>query len=329
MNLPNTLKELVDKGSIDQKLFDVLCPFYQSYEKALQSAGLDMQSFEPMFQTFLDLLQKQVANPFSFPPFHKSIRKPLDLYSFGNEFIRPLIDFTQSTVRGLDQLQSIEEQINRNENVVLFANHQTEPDPQIISLLLESTHPKLAENMIFVAGDRVTNDPLAAIFSQGRNLICIHSKKHIGNPPELKQKKIAHNKSTMRLMSQLLSEGGQCIFVAPSGGRDRKNEQDIIEVAPFDPQSIEMFFLMARAAKSTTHFYPLSLSTYDILPPPQTTEVELGEKRATKRSAAHLIFGKELLPSDMPTSTGDQKTFRQIRAQFIWKIVRDNYVLLH
>ena len=60
-------------------------------------------------------------------------------------------------------------------------------------------------------------------------------------------------------MSSLLSEGGKVIYVAPSGGRDRKNLNDKIVVAPFDPQSIEMFSLMARKAKKPTHFYPLSL----------------------------------------------------------------------
>ena len=48
--------------------------------------------------------------------------------------------------------------------------------------------------MIFVAGDRVTTDLLAQIFSMGRNLLCIFSKKHIGSVPELKSKKTKYDR---------------------------------------------------------------------------------------------------------------------------------------
>ena len=57
--------------------------------------------------------------------------------------------------------------------------------------MLEKEHPRLAEEMIFVAGHRVISDPLAVPLSIGRNLICIYSKKHIENPPEVKAAKAA------------------------------------------------------------------------------------------------------------------------------------------
>jgi glycerol-3-phosphate O-acyltransferase len=43
-------------------------------------------------------------------------------------------------------------------------------------------------------------------------------------------------------------------YVAPSGGRDRPNQEGIVEVAPFDPQSIEMFNLMAKKSTRPTFF---------------------------------------------------------------------------
>jgi len=82
------------------------------------------------------------------------------------------------------------------------ANHQTEIDPQFISLLLEKEYSKLAKDMIFVAGDRVILDQLAIPASMGRNLLCIYSKKHIHNPPDLMETKRLHNKKTMGLMSE-------------------------------------------------------------------------------------------------------------------------------
>ena len=52
---------------------------------------------------------------------------------------------------------------------------------------------KFAYDMVHVAGDRVTTDPVAVPFSKGRNLLCIYSKRHMNNPPELASKKKMHN----------------------------------------------------------------------------------------------------------------------------------------
>ncbi|XLR20285.1 hypothetical protein HN51_067048 [Arachis hypogaea] len=52
-----------------------------------------------------------------------------------------------------------------------MSNHQTEADPAVIALLIEKKAPHLAENMTYVAGDRVVTDPLCKPFSIGRGLI--------------------------------------------------------------------------------------------------------------------------------------------------------------
>ena len=64
---------------------------------------------------------------------------------------------------------------------------------------------------IFVAGDRVQTDAIAVPFSMGRDLLCIYSKKHIENPPELKGEKSKHNRLVMKTMAKLFKEGGKCI----------------------------------------------------------------------------------------------------------------------
>jgi len=77
------------------------------------------------------------------------------------------------------------------ENVVFLAN-QNEADPQVVSAMLEkSGFTDEAEKLIYAAGHKVTTDPLAIPFSMGRNLLCIHSKRHIMAEPELKAKKTA------------------------------------------------------------------------------------------------------------------------------------------
>jgi glycerol-3-phosphate O-acyltransferase len=117
--------------------------------------------------------------------------------------------------------------------------------------------------------------------------------------------------------------------VAPSGGRDRPNAQGEIEVAPFDPQSIEMFYLMAKKAKTPTFFYPLALKTYAILPPPLTIQVELGEKRTTKREAVHLAFGPQIAMEQFPISdTSNKHEQRKARAEYIYNLVKTEYANL-
>jgi glycerol-3-phosphate O-acyltransferase len=78
------------------------------------------------------------------------------------------------------------------------------------ALLLERTHPKLATDVIYVAGDRVVTDPLCKPFSMGRNLFCVHSKKRMDDQPELKAEKQRTNRRTVVEMSKALREVHRC-----------------------------------------------------------------------------------------------------------------------
>ncbi|NDD57657.1 MAG: glycerol-3-phosphate acyltransferase [Chlamydiae bacterium] len=327
MSFKKKIQEHLIDQSLPEKYLRLLVDFYSCYKSTLEDHGIDIQAYEPLFDLYLDLLIQQMKEPYSFSPYHQQILTPFDYYQFGLDFVRPLVDMRISSLQGQETLKLIEGQIAQGHNAILLANHQVEADPQALSLLLESEFPSLAKEMIFVAGERVLTDPLAAPFSMGRNLLCIYSKRYIDHPPELKTKKQLHNKKTMELMSELLAEGGKCIYVAPSGGRDRPGPDGAVEVAPFDPQSIEMFYLMAQRSKVPTHFYPLSLATYDLLPPPQTVQVELGELRKTQRGGIHAHFGEEIHMEDFPGSElSDKHARRQSRADFICSLVRKAYL---
>lgn len=243
------------------------------------------------------------------------------------DFIKPLIDLKQSTVKHAEILDTIEAQLKKGENVIFLANHQIEPDPQVISVLLEPKHAKLAEEMIFVAGHRVIQDPLAVPFSLGRNLLCIYSKKHMQHAPDKKAEKVLHNQRTMKILSELLTSGGKCIFVAPSGGRDRPDAAGKILPAPFDPQSIEMFLLIAKRAKTITHFYPLILSTYQILPPPVAIEKEIGEKRIAQCAPVFMQIANEIDLEALGSSENKYEQ-RQNRANALNEIVKNIYIQL-
>ena len=284
------------------------------------------EEMEPLLLHFAELTASQAVTPFEFAPYHRAIRTPTDYYKLGLDLVRPLINFEKSALLGLDHLNGIETALSRKENVILFANHQIEADPQVISLLVERVSPRLAEEIIYVAGERVLTDPMAIPFSMGRHLLCIYSKKYIDHPPENKLKKQLHNKKTMLKMSSLLEEGGHIIYVAPSGGRDRPGPSGVVEVAAFDPQSIEMFYLMAKKAKTKTHFHPLALSTFDLMPPPGARQTILGERRELNYAPARLFFGPAI---DMESFIAEDKhTLRLVRCNAIFDLVVTQYKAL-
>lgn len=318
------LRKELQQGAIPPKLFELINLFYDEYGKAVNVTD---QHYSHLFIQLLDLIKEQLSSPYHFPPFHRTIRTPFDYYLFGNAFIEPLIDKNHSHILGREYIEEIISHLKKGANIIFFANHQTEADPQAISLLLDPLYPGFAESMIFVAGERVITDPLAAPFSMGRNLLCIYSKRYINHPAEKKEEKQQHNQKTMELMCNLLKKGKQCIYVAPSGGRDRLNSVGEMELAPFDPKSIEMFHLMARKARTTTLFYPMALSTYHILPPPETIQIELGERRQAKKGAVAIYVGPQLSYSQIK-DCNDKKMERNSRSIYAWEQVRKGYEAL-
>lgn len=315
------LDQLVKKSCLEEKYAKIVADFYYNYKKAAPSSN-----YLGTFQTFIKLIEAHQKHPPLFNNYHQKIRSPFDYHQFGIDFIKPLINLVKSRLEGSQQLLKIRKQIENRENVVFLANHQTESDPQILSILMEESFSDLSEKMIFVAGERVITDPLAIPFSLGCDLLCIYSKKYIDHYVNLRRDRLLHNQKTMKKMHHLLQEGGKLIYVAPSGGRDRTDKQGNIEIAKFDPASIEMFYLIAKRSKTPTHFYPLTLHTYEILPPPKDTQKELGESRATKYSPVYACFGQEIDMQHFPGCDIKNKLEnRQNRAEYIWTLVNEKY----
>mmetsp|Transcript_41502 Transcript_41502/g.74813 ORF Transcript_41502/g.74813 Transcript_41502/m.74813 type:complete len:462 (-) Transcript_41502:124-1509(-) len=221
-----------------------------------------------------------------------------DFYKLGCDFFRPSMDFEKSLVLGQDNMKQALEQINNGENVIFFANHQSEADPQVVSCLFETISKdcgELASRITYVAGHKVTTDPLAVPFSMGRNLLCIHSKKHIDADPETKPAKSRQNMAAMSSMLAGLKKGGMAIWVAPSGGRDRRDvSTGKIPIAPFDQKTVDMFRLMGNKSKTPTHFYPMSMVSYDLCPPPDFVEAGVGEQRNVRFTPIGICVGDEV-----------------------------------
>lgn len=297
-----------------------------SYTKILKTKQIDPSSLTSTFQIFFAALFQQKKEPYPFGCFHKAMRSPIDYYQMGLEIIRPLIDLLHSKLHGQDQLVAITNSIMRGENVFLFGNHQIEAEPQVISLMLEEKFPHLAKEMIFVAGQRVTTDPFTVPFSLGRNLFCIYSKRYFDSFPDTKHEMQEHNTKTILTMKTHLNEGGKCIYVAPSGGRDRLNSDGILTLDPFDPRSIDLMYLLGRHCKPNTSYYPLALSTHHILPPPTDIISELGEERITNEGAVHLYFGPKIDMEHFKGSDAKNKKEKSVaRTNFIYSLVKNLY----
>lgn len=219
-----------------------------------------------------------------------------DFYEFGCDFFRNVIDLETSVVLGEENARRAFAKIKAGENVVFLANHQSEADPQVFSTLLETIGlGEEASEVMYVAGHKVTTDALAIPFSMGRNLLCIHSKKHIDAEPELKSVKQRQNLASMSALLSKLRNGGLAVWVAPSGGRDRRNvETNEVPLAPFHYKTVDMFRLMGNKSKVKTHFFPLAMASYDLCPPPDNIEFAVGEQRNVQFSSIGIAMGKEV-----------------------------------
>jgi len=285
--ITSAINNQITQSAIPDQFKTILIGFISDYSSSLLSANKSSNEFKSNIQLFLTLINQAMTNPYQFQPFHKALRGPkIDYYNFGNDFLKPLIIDEESKVFGIEKCKLIESFIANGDNVIILSNHQTECDPQVISILLEkSGYSSLAEKIIFIAGHKVTSDPVAIPFSMGRNLICIHSKKHIKNPPEDLPRKQAQNMESMKAMNELVTEGGKIFWVAPSGGRDRPDSNGDFVVAPFDYKSLDMFKLLGIQSKKPLHFFPMAMYTNKLVPPPDTVSSTLGEQRSAKRGA--------------------------------------------
>lgn len=325
-NFQELLTSYREEKRLPEKVVGVLLEFCQSFAETIGPEKIKDPRIQKLLIDYIQNVQHYYQNPYHFEHFHHAIHAPYDFYQFGIDFLEHLVDKNRSSIVGKDRLFEIENHLRKGHNVVFLANHQIEADPQAISLLLQEGFKKLAQEMIFVAGERVITDPVAIPFSLGRNLLCIYSKRYIDFPPKDKHQKQLHNKKTMQIMSQLLKDGGKCIYVAPSGGRDRKDKAGQIQIAEFDPASIEMFYLMAKKSRTPTYFYPMALKTYDLLPPPEIVQIELGEKRSLKRSCIHMAIGEAIDMENFPGSdTSDKHLRRKVRSDYIWNLVKQDY----
>lgn len=314
-------------SSTDRKntLYKYIENFLHDYEKILCGQNKDLSFYENLTNTYLREIKECINTPFQFPLFHKAIHNEIDFSKLGNDFFSPIIDKNKSAIFGRENLIEIDQAIKKKENVILLSNHQIEADPQVISIMIEPITKALSKNMIFVAGFRVITDPLSVPFTKGRNIFCIYSKNYYDIFPEEKSSMQEHNKKTIFTIRTQLNQGGNCIYIAPSGGRDRRDSNGSLTPTLFDEKSVDLFCLLASRSTVKTHIYPLSLKTYDLMPPPKTRRSKIGEERRVFYKPTFLYFGKKIDPQ-LIQEFGKSKKGREKRCAMIYNIVRENYI---
>ncbi len=263
-----TLEAAVGGGKVPPELVPAFKQLYANYKGAVLGSGKpgnDETLVATVMASIVDRVLVEFMAPYKFPSHHLRILEPYNYYDFGQRYVRALIDFDRSVVGYADRFAEIQQQLAAGQNVVLLANHQTEADPGVWALLLEAAFPTLATDVTYVAGDRVVTDNLCKPFSMGRNLFCVHSKKHMDDYPELKAEKQAMNRRTLKAMSTKLNEGGQLMWIAPSGGRDRKN-METGELLPdaFDGTAVELMRQLLDRAGPEGHIYPFAMRSYEV-----------------------------------------------------------------
>lgn len=320
-----------EAGKLPSNVAAGMKDLYQNYKTAVLQSGIP-NAHEIVLENMaaaLDLIFLDVEDPFIFSPYHKALRKPYDYFEFGQKYIRPLIDFRNSYVGNVSIFNEIQEKLRQGHNIVLISNHQTEADPAVIALLLETSSPHIAENLIYVAGDRVVTDPLCKPFSMGRNLICVYSKKHMNDDPEHSEEKRKANIRSLKEMALLLRGGSQIVWIAPSGGRDRPDPlSGEWYPAHFDASSVDNMRRLAEHSGAPGHVYPLALLCHDIMPPPPQVEKEIGERRVISFHGVGLSVAPEISFSEVTAAYENPEESKEVYTEALYKSVTEQYNVL-
>eukprot|EP00878_Enallax_costatus_P002142 GHUV01002310.1.p1 GENE.GHUV01002310.1~~GHUV01002310.1.p1 ORF type:complete len:410 (+),score=143.65 GHUV01002310.1:222-1451(+) len=323
------LAQLVKAGKLPGKLQASWIDFYDVYKQTVVNSGVaDPELVTTKIQcTIADCVINQLIDPYTFPSAHKRLLEPYNYYNFGQRYVSSLINLNNSFLGHAERWNKIAEQLAAGHNVVLLANHQTEADPGVFAHMLESSHPNLATDVIYVAGDRVVTDALCKPFSMGRNLFCVHSKKRLDDVPELKASKMETNRKTLVAMQRAFNTGGSLVWIAPSGGRDRPKD-DVWSPDAFDPAAVELMRNLINRAKQPGHLYPMAMFSYPVMPPPKTVDKALGERRITAYSGVGISVCDELDWQAIISGIEVKEAAQKALADAAWQAVVDEYTQL-
>ncbi|KJP88192.1 hypothetical protein AK88_02139 [Plasmodium fragile] len=284
----NKLETLKGENSENAEHINTFSGFLKNYfDEMKRHKPCSPQIFLEIFLKYIDSFKKY--RYYTFPNVH---RYDESLHEWSLQFWSQLIDHENSKFKGTQHIDQMEKWIEQGHNIIIFSNHHIEADANIIKYFFHIHNASnISRNIIFIGGHKIRADPLSRPFSVSANLLCIYSKKYIENLPQLREEKIMFNHKSLNALKNLLQEGRNIIWLAPSGGRDRRDSHGNIKISTFDPKIIQTFYIFAKRAKIKTHFIGLALNTYNICPPSNSVDVDEIEKQ---RSCAYSPVGINL-----------------------------------
>ncbi len=287
----NRLYPMLLHSDLGEPFKENFLEFIECFFKISQEKKIPIEHTTQIMLTLYEAVQKQFHSPYPFQSVHIPKEEDTHLYDMGLKIATPLIH-GEPKILNPENLVAVKALLDKGENVIFAANHQTELEPQILSIACDSVVKDLFKNTFFVAGERVTTDPMAAPFSRGRRLFCIYAKRYVSENKEIETERRMHNLKAIKQMKEILNGGGACFYVALGGGRDRLDQNGYVQLAPFDPSSVGLFTLLSQTAKKPTHIFPLAISSFNILPPPLSIQKELGERRWTQGGKLQVAIGE-------------------------------------
>merc|ERR1712087_412017 len=131
------------KYDVPEKYLTLMRSFFSSYMTEIYMADRDMDKYEAILTRLMKKVLETAEEPYQFDPFHKAMREPFDYYALGNEFAEGMVASKDSIINGAELIEKMQQQVAAGDNVVLFANHQSEADPQFFSVkcVTSSTTP--------------------------------------------------------------------------------------------------------------------------------------------------------------------------------------------
>lgn len=114
----STIKQKVIDGQIPQSFVTLMGSFFDEYTQSCIESNETPENFKKNIFSFLKYVQDAISQPYKFQPFHQAITSPIDYYTFGNNFIKPLIITEQSKLFGEENVKAMVEVLAKGMHVL-------------------------------------------------------------------------------------------------------------------------------------------------------------------------------------------------------------------
>ena len=134
--------------------------------------------------------------------------------------------------------------------------------------------------------------------------------------------------------ANVVLERGLRIPEVVRGGRTSPNEEDspvlMRKTTRLFTAAVEMMRkLGTKKTAAKTHFYPLAMATYDIMPPPAAKEKAVGEERIVNYTGAGLSLGAEIdvdpATAEWAKGLPEDADLTRALANHVWEKVNEEY----